>query len=311
MPSAAVVNATVMRRLRALHRRGTERLEGIHGALRAADRHVEEFDDDLPKASLPRARERAFGFEENGGQALRLAGRWLTDLDSYADGHLPDDLRDRLRRAAPLPKRPVRRAGEGVGLLQYAQEFEQAVQARLDVLETVTGLSRSGDDLDDRAREHAGGWSHLRAGALIDPTVLDGYLTTMRSRRTRSDRGAALAAAKELLEAVCKGYLHTQDASLKLDVLDLPALWKLVRSHLVVDASVDSSLGSRDAGVAQLAGSLAGAIDGLAHVRNRVGGGHGRPTPPRGLAESHVLLAMDTTFALTRFIAQRHQEMSP
>ena len=130
----------------------------------------------------------------------------------------------------------------------------------------------------------------------------------MRTRRTRADRAAALAAAKELVEAVCKGYLLTQDPSFKSDSLDLPKLWRKVRDNLVVTPGIDESLGSRDAGVARIAGSLDGVIDGLAHVRNRAGRGHGRPTPVTGLAESHVLLAIDAAFTLTRFIAQRHRE---
>jgi Abortive infection C-terminus len=175
------------------------------------------------------------------------------------------------------------------------------------VLDELLGLNDPANTVDTHDREAAGGWNHLRGLGIIDDNVLDGHLKTIRTRRTRAEQSAAIGAAKELLEATLKGVLLHYNPEADISG-DLPKLWKEVRSKLVTDSDSDPSLGSKDKGIAQLSGSLAGVIDGLAYIRNRVGSGHGRSRPPRGLSESHVLLSVDSVYTLTRFIAQRYKE---
>lgn len=240
-------------------------------------------------------------------KAIQKATKWINDLDGYATGSLPDRERDAIR-SVPLPElNPIRAGSPRPTIDGVVDIFRRALQGRLEVIDELLGLSDPANSVDTHDRETVGGWGHLRGLGIIDDNVLDGYLRTIRTRRTRAQQSAAIGAAKELLEATLKGVIMHYEPDAKISG-DLPDLWKLVRAKLVVNPGADPSLGSKDKGIAQLGGSLAGIISGLSYIRNQVGTGHGRPTTPNSLSESHVLLSVDSVYALTRFIAQRFKE---
>jgi hypothetical protein len=311
------ISTAVRARLRRYRSRGQTCLGNIENAGRRA---AVEGPDGTPVTNAlvqGRAVRKAFGLAllmpyelvlvEVDTGAFEKALKWISDLDGYATGSLPDRERDAIRSVQSPELSPVRAGRPRPTIDSVVGTFRQALAGRLAVLDELLGLNDPANTVDTHDREAAGGWNHLRGLGIIDDNVLDGHLKTIRTRRTRAEQSAAIGAAKELLEATLKGVLLHYNPEADISG-DLPKLWKEVRSKLVTDSDSDPSLGSKDKGIAQLSGSLAGVIDGLAYIRNRVGSGHGRSRPPRGLSESHVLLSVDSVYTLTRFIAQRYKE---
>ncbi|WP_181008115.1 MULTISPECIES: abortive infection family protein [unclassified Streptomyces] len=159
-------------------------------------------------------------------------------------------------------------------------------------------------------RDAAGGWTHLRELGLVEDAVLDGYLNTMRTRRTVAQRRAAIGAAKELVEAAMKGAIHYADpAATGFEKDEMPQLWKRLRTLIQEDHAADRALGGKEIGVAKTLSGMNNLITGIAEMRNRVGSGHGTPTAPKGLQESHVLLVIDSAHTITRFVTSRLNEL--
>jgi Abortive infection C-terminus len=312
------IDAEVGRRLRSYRTRGRTCLSDIENAGQRAA--VESLAGERRSSDRlqGQARNRAYAYSFFMPPALAAvavetrafdkAAKWITNLDGYAAGSLPAAGREALR-AVPAPElRPITAGQRPLTIDDVVGPFREALTGRLQILDGLLGLSEPADSVAAGDRDASGGWNHLRGLGIIHDSVLDGYLATMRSRRTRAQRSAAIGASKELLEAVLKGVVlrDDPDADTSGDLLDL---WKKVIARLVVDPAADRSLGSKDGGIAQLTRGLSGIVNGLSNVRNRVGSGHGRPEHAAGLAESHVLLSIDSVYALTRFVAQRHREL--
>ncbi|MFF6882631.1 abortive infection family protein [Streptomyces sp. NPDC012421] len=294
MPTPTDLSASIVTKLRRFIRQGQERLEGIDALLRRLG--VESLNTaDLTFEDSMRAI-----FDEAKNHAIEKARKWVADVDEYAKGYLLEDVRRRVTR------HPDGLGGEE--LEDHIDNARIAIHSRIESMKQLIG--EASPTPAGAERDATGGWTHLRELGLIEDAVLDGYLSTMRSRRTVAQRRAAIGAAKELVEAAMKGAIHYADpAATGFEKDEMPQLWKRLRTLVQEDPTADPALGGRDIGVAKTISGMNNVITGIAETRNKVGTGHGNPAAPKKLQESHVLLVIDSAHTMTRFITSRLNEL--
>ncbi|MFD4904161.1 abortive infection family protein [Kitasatospora purpeofusca] len=294
MASSSDLSASVITKLRRFLKQGQERLEAIDAFIRRMG--VESLDP----AELEAAPSLEAVFDEGEHQALGKAQQWIADLDEYAKGYLSEDARTRITRHPD---------GSGASQLPgIVDNAKIAVHSRMQSVKYLIGEVTPTPT--SAVRDSAGGWQHLRDLGLVDDAVLDGYLKAIRTRRTIAERRAAIGAAKELVEAAMKGAIHYADpAATGFEKDDMPKLWKQLRKLIQEDSTADPALGGTDIGIAKTVSGMVNVITGIAETRNKVGTGHGSPTAPKKLQESHVLLVVDSAHTTTRFITSRLNEL--
>lgn len=220
---------------------------------------------------------------------------WFHDLDNWATLNLS---RPQTIRGLKIPKKTPQTSNSS-----FVDECQSVLNLRLRLIAELLGTSASVTSPDMSNRESAGGWRHLRDLEIFDDDVLDSFISKMGKRSTPTLRENAIGAAKELLEALARGVLEGDYSDKDLSRMDMPELFKKVRDGLSVDANLPPALGGSGQGLDQVIGSLIGIVYGITNLRNSVGSGHGRPRHVKGLTEIHVVLVVDATYALTRFIA--------
>lgn len=142
----------------------------------------------------------------------------------------------------------------------------------------------------------------LEVSGLLEPELLQAYLTRMSSVRTRRATSQAIGAAKELVEATLEGALHVLHEPAPRPRDDL-----LMTARRVQLAVRDRGLlVAPDAGGVQSTANwqthLLALIQDLAEWRNDYGTGHGRRRLPAGLAPRHGRLAADAATSYVRFL---------
>ncbi|WP_405785896.1 abortive infection family protein [Streptomyces sp. NBC_01367] len=294
MASSTDLSAPVITKLRRFHRQGQERLEAIDALMRRLGV------DSLNTADLKTDDSLNAVFDEAQHSTIEKAQKWVADLDEYARGYLPEAMR---RRVIRHPN------GKGASQLPALVDNARiAIHSRIETVKRLIG--EAAPTPAGTERDAAGGWPHLRELGLMEESVLDGYLSTMRSRRTVAQRRAAIGAAKELVEATMKGAIHYADpAATGFEKDEMPQLWKRLRTLIQEDPAADPALGGKDIGVVKTVSGMSNVITGIAETRNKVGTGHGNPTAPKKLQESHVLLVVDSAHTITRFITSRLNEL--
>jgi abortive infection Abi-like protein len=294
MTPAADLPAPVVTKLRRFLRQGQERLEAIDALMRRLGV------DSLSTADLKIDDGLNAVFDEAQHRTIEKAQKWVADLDEYARGYLPAAMRRRVTR------HPNGRGSSKLSAL--VDNARIAIHSRLETVKHLIG--EAAPTPAEAERDATGGWPHLRELGLIEDAVLDGYLNTMRTRRTVAQRRAAIGAAKELVEATMKGAIHYADpAATGFEKDEMPQLWKRLRTLIQEDPVADPALGGKDIGVAKTLGGMINVITGIAETRNKVGTGHGNPAAPKRLQESHVLLVIDSGHTITRFITSRLNEL--
>ncbi|MGW0488444.1 abortive infection family protein [Streptomyces olivaceus] len=296
MSSATDLSATVTPKLRLALNRGQERLDAIDAMLRRLG--VESLN--TADLELGGAKILDLAGDEGRHKTLAKAQKWVTDLDEYANGYLEPMARRRVTR------HPNNTGGETPA--ELVENAREAIRSRMETVKHLVGAAAPTPAGADR--DAAGGWQHIRDLDLIEDAVLDGYLSIMRARRTIAERRSAIGAAKELVEAVMKGAIKFADpAATGFEKDEMPQLWKQLRKLVQEDAAADPALGGKDIGVAKTVSGMSNVITGIAETRNKVGSGHGNPTVPKNLRESHVLLVIDAAHTMTRFITSRLNEL--
>ncbi|MFD5694382.1 abortive infection family protein [Streptomyces rubiginosohelvolus] len=294
MSTPTDLSASVTTKLRRFLKQGQERLEEIDAFMRRLGV------DSLKTDELTEMDSMKAVFDEAKNRAIEKARKWVADLDEYAKGYLSENMR---RRVTQHPN--------GLGgddLPAHIDNARIAVHSRIQTVKQLIGEATPTPAGSER--DAAGGWTHLRELGLVEDAVLDGYLNTMRTRRTVAQRRAAIGAAKELVEAAMKGAIHYADpAATGFEKDEMPQLWKRLRTLIQEDHAADRALGGKEIGVAKTLSGMNNLITGIAEMRNRVGSGHGTPTAPKGLQESHVLLVIDSAHTITRFVTSRLNEL--
>ncbi|MFG6490825.1 abortive infection family protein [Microbacterium sp. P03] len=223
--------------------------------------------------------------------------RWIADSDNSSPRNLSDALALEYSRVPRLFQITATNSEETVE--SQLGRLAELIEQRLLIFAAQLRIDGEFEDVTPALRDAAGGWPHLR-GQLPD-SVLDGYLATMRKRRTRSDIAGAIGAAKEVVEATMKVLAAKHGAVPTATAPDLHDWWRALRPHLV-DAQVEAALGAREGAVLKLISGEVATVQALGELRNRVGTGHGRTAHPAGLTAAHALLAVDTAHTVTRFL---------
>lgn len=222
--------------------------------------------------------------------------RWLTDADNGAPRNLSDPLVVRYAQLPPAFQIPD---GSKRSTERQIELLAQLIEKRLVVFGAQLRLDGEYEDVTPAIRDAPGGWPHLR-GVLTD-AVLDGYLRQMSKRRTKSEMGAAIGAAKEVVEATMKALAARHCVAPDSKKPDLQDWWKVLRRELA-DARLDAALGSADGALLKLISAEVSLVQSLGELRNKVGTGHGKAAHPAGLTSAHALLAVDTAHTVTRFL---------
>ncbi|MFF0474408.1 abortive infection family protein [Streptomyces sp. NPDC004284] len=294
MSTPTNLSTSVITKLRRFLNQGRERLEAIDALMRRLGA------DSLSTADLMAGDSLKAVFDEGQHHAVEKAQKWVADLDEYARGYLPEAMRHRVIR------HPNGKGAEELPTL--IDNARIAIRSRLETVKQLIG--EAAPTPAGAERDAAGGWPHLRELGLIEDAVLDGYLSTMRTRRTVAQRRAAIGAAKELVEAAMKGAIHYADPTATgFEKDEMPQLWKRLRTLIQEDPAADLALGGKDIGIAKTLNAMSTVITGIAETRNKVGTGHGNPAAPKKLQESHVLLVIDSAHTMTRFITSRLSEL--
>ncbi|MER6445477.1 abortive infection family protein [Streptomyces venezuelae] len=296
MSTPAELSASVVKKLNTFLKQGGEHLEAIDALVRrlgADSLDTADLDLDGPKALK-------FFADEVEHHSIEKARKWVKSLDTYAAGYLPPSLRQRVTRHPDGSTK----AESAPAVIDNARI---AIHSRMETVKHLVGTAAPTPPGPDR--DSAGGWQHIRELGLIENAVLDGYLATIRVRRTVAERRSAIAAGKELLEATMKGAIRYADPSASgFERDEMPQLWKRLRGLIQEDAAISPALGGTDFGVSKSLKAMSNIVVGIAETRNKVGYGHGNPEAPKGLQESHAALVIDSAHTLTRFITARLNE---
>ena len=122
-----------------------------------------------------------------------------------------------------------------------------------------------------------------------------------------SDPDLAVGTAKELVETICKTILS--ERGVKFDETDnFTKLVKIARESLkVLPEHIDQNVdGAKH--IKQLLGSLGGIAEGMGHVRNLYGTGHGKDGRRSSLKPRHAKLAVGAATTLAVFLYETHLE---
>lgn len=135
---------------------------------------------------------------------------------------------------------------------------------------------------------------------VLEKSVLGQHLKRIEGGLTR-DPAMAISSCKELLESLFKLILEQGGVAYSETADDFPTLYKKVAKFLELDkSSVEKSKKGSEASYKVL-GSLSGAVQGIAELRNAIGLGHGKAVPAIAL-ERHARLTFNSTVALAEFI---------
>ena len=136
---------------------------------------------------------------------------------------------------------------------------------------------------------------------LAEPRVVEQHLERM-SANVVGDPPAAIAAAKELVESVCKFVLD--DYAVDYTTADdLPALYKKTANILRLnrEAVPDSAKGS--AAAQRVLQNLSTTVQSLAEFRNELGLGHGKTQPTPALSR-HARLSVNASRTVAEFLLE-------
>lgn len=145
------------------------------------------------------------------------------------------------------------------------------------------------------------------AKAIFDREHFAIYCDRMKTN-VDSDPSAAIGAAKELVESVCKYVLRAAGTPAMGDEA-LPALAKkaLAALNLTPEAIPDTKRGAES--MKKVLGAMATTVHGLAELRNLYGTGHGRDGALRGLRPRHAKLAVGAATTLCTFMLETSEEL--
>lgn len=145
-----------------------------------------------------------------------------------------------------------------------------------------------------------------KTAEILESSYLSQQITRMESA-IETDPEAAIGAAKEFVESICKAILEKMGA-LPDENADLPKLVKQTLQHLalVPDRVPDAAKG-RDA-AKRILNNLGTLADGIAELRNKFGTGHGKHPSTKGLEPRHARLAVGSATTLGVFVFETFQK---
>lgn len=143
------------------------------------------------------------------------------------------------------------------------------------------------------------------------PVVDNAYLTAQIDRMNNaieSDPALAIGTAKELLETVCKTVLEQRAEPFSASI-GLTELVRETRKVLRLQAEDAGTTGPAAEHVKRILGSLGQIVDGIGHLRNYYGTGHGQSAaqPARGLGPRHARLVVGSASTLAVFLFETHE----
>lgn len=124
-----------------------------------------------------------------------------------------------------------------------------------------------------------------------------------RLRKHDADPAAAIGAAKELAETVCKTVLHARGVSYSKDD-ELPRLAKRMMEAIDVVPAGFAASAEATKTLQRLLSNLANIPHCLAELRNLSGSGHGREASFRALGPAYARLAADSAATFAAFIVE-------
>lgn len=147
--------------------------------------------------------------------------------------------------------------------------------------------------------EHAPSLTDVEAASnKFDVVELKKHATRIR-RSIGDDPEQAIGSAKELLETALKTVLEEHGQKSGTD--DLPKLMRRAQKELELDPrDIDGALPGADK-IKRTLSNMAQLVDGVAHVRNLYGTGHGR-SRARELGIAHARLVVNAAVSLATFL---------
>jgi hypothetical protein len=142
----------------------------------------------------------------------------------------------------------------------------------------------------------------LEVSGLLEPELVQAYLSRMSSVRTRRATSQAIGAAKELVEATLEGVLHILNEPAPRPRDDLLGTAKRVQVALRDRGLLVAPDAQGIQSTANWQTHLLALIQDLAEWRNDYGTGHGHRKLPSGLAPRHGRLASDAALSYVRFL---------
>jgi AbiJ N-terminal domain 3/Abortive infection C-terminus len=140
----------------------------------------------------------------------------------------------------------------------------------------------------------------------IDAEYVSRQIIRMQSSLS-SDPDAAIGAAKEFLETICKTILSERGIEYNPSE-SLPRLVKLVSGELdLIPKQVAQSSRANEV-VKRLLSNLGSVADAVAEIRNLHGTGHGKEANTKGLSLRHGRLVAGAAASLAVFLFETHQE---
>lgn len=148
----------------------------------------------------------------------------------------------------------------------------------------------------------------LRLGdrpVLTDHAVLHEYLDRLNDGLARDPAGT-IAAAKELVESLCKIILEKSGETYQPGE-DLPTLYKRVSGLLRLKADSVPASARGSATTQMILRALVTTVQGLGELRNELGHGHGRSTSSPALTR-HAHLAVNSVVTICEFLLDTWDE---
>lgn len=136
---------------------------------------------------------------------------------------------------------------------------------------------------------------------LAHPRVLEQQLERM-SANVNADPPATIAAAKELVESVCKFVLEDY-AVAYTTADDLPALYKKTAMVLRLNREAVPASAKGSGAAQRVLQNLTTAVQSLAELRNELGLGHGKTQPTPALSR-HARLSLNASRTVAEFLLE-------
>ena len=127
------------------------------------------------------------------------------------------------------------------------------------------------------------------------------HAARLDAARKREDLSDIVGCAKELAESIARIVLAVRGQVLS-DSSDFGAV--ITESHRAVERQPGEGLASSDEAVRRIAQSAKGLVKDLGQIRNAVGTGHGRATPPE-VVEEQARISTDATMVWARWMLRR------
>jgi hypothetical protein len=276
------------RRLRALVERGHELLPSIEEATKRCH--------EVPGGPEPSSIERFVANWALNDEVPELIGRWLVSCERALRPAIQEE------DLAQLSFRRVKKADQlTLGIEARSEALRGAVTGAIDSLEAV--YEALPGRLTTTTTPGTLNVEPLYQSGLVNHVVLDEVLARMDRRTLLRQLPDCIGASKELCEAFAKAYLQSLHEPFDHDD-NLPRLAGRVRRLLERHAQGTGDVPPET--VKRILGNLGGIVQGVGELRNTVGTGHGRPTPPQGLTPAQANLAAECSIVFCLFLARTH-----